>query len=77
MVIAMDSLEAMLKRAACADEWTRVVHRCAWCHRIENEHGDYTIAVALDAGMVVTDGMCPPCGRRALTELAARHALAA
>ena len=73
MVMVMNSLDAMLKRAASADEWTRVVHRCAWCHRVVNEHGEYAIAVALDAETVVTDGMCPPCGRRALAELAARH----
>ena len=73
----MDSLEAMLKRAATADEWTRVVHRCAWCHRIENAHGEYTIAVALDAETVVSDGMCPPCGRHALAEIAARRSVAA
>jgi hypothetical protein len=73
----MDSLDAMLKRAAVADEWMRVVHRCAWCHRIENTKGEYTIAVALDADTVVTDGMCPPCGRRALAAIAARHIAAA
>jgi len=76
-VIVMHSLDAMLKRAARADEWTRVVHRCAWCHRIENADGEYTIAVALDADTVVTDGMCPPCGRHALAAVAARKAVAA
>jgi hypothetical protein len=74
---SLDALDAMLKRAANADEWTRVVHRCAWCHRIENAHGRYTVAAAIDADTVVTDGMCPPCGRRALAEVAGRHDLAA
>jgi hypothetical protein len=69
----MDSLDEMLKHAADADEWTRVVHRCAWCQRVENERGEYTALVALSATTVVTDGMCPPCGSRAMAELATRH----
>jgi hypothetical protein len=69
----MDPLDEMLKHAADADAWTRVVHRCAWCQRIENERGEYTTLVALSASTVVTDGMCPPCGTRAMAELAARQ----
>ncbi len=75
--MVMDSLDAMLKRAANADQWTRVVHRCAWCHRVENAHGIYTVAAVIDADTVVTDGMCPPCGRRALAKVASRGTLAA
>ena len=69
---AVDCLDEMLKRAAGADEWTRVVRRCAWCQRVENERGEYTTLVALSPTTVVTDGMCPPCGARALTELTLR-----
>jgi len=69
----MDSLDEMLKRAAGADEWTRVVRRCAWCQRVENERGEYTTLVALSPTTVVTDGMCPACGRRAMADLAARQ----
>ena len=69
----MDSLDEMLKRAADADEWTRVVHRCAWCQRVENERGEYAAFAALSASTVVTDGMCPACGRRAMADLAARQ----
>jgi hypothetical protein len=68
----MDSLDEMLKHAADADEWTRVVHRCAWCQRVENARGEYTNLAALSPTTVVTDGMCPPCGTRAMAELALR-----
>jgi hypothetical protein len=69
----VDSLDEMLKRAAGADEWTRVVHRCAWCQRVENERGEYVTLIALSASTVVTDGMCPPCGARAMAQLATRQ----
>ena len=73
------TLESMLKQAAAADQWAHVVHRCAWCKRIVDASGKYTNLVALDeATTVVTDGMCPPCGTRALGDIAARRqALAA
>lgn len=70
----MESLSAKLKCAADADAWTRVVHRCAWCRRVENERGEYAAMAVLDPQTVVTDGMCPPCGRRVLAEVAARRA---
>jgi hypothetical protein len=66
-------LDLMLKRAASADEWTRVVHRCAWCQRVVNERGEYAAMVVLDASTVVTDGMCPSCGMRAMADLAVRR----
>ncbi len=69
----MDSLESMLKRAAGADEWTRVVHRCAWCSRTLDVHGDYTDVVSIAPTVVVTDGMCQACGTKALAQLAARR----
>jgi len=69
----MHTLDTMLKRAASADQWTHVVHRCAWCQRVVNERGEYTVFGALDKGIVVTDGMCPPCGTRELAQLAKRR----
>jgi hypothetical protein len=69
----MDSLDAMLKRAASADAWTRVVHRCAWCQRVVDGQGNYAPIVVLDPTTVVTDGMCAECGTRALAELATRQ----
>jgi len=71
----MHTLDTMLKRAAKADQWTNVVHRCAWCQRVVNERGEYAVVAALDAGVVVTDGMCPPCGTRALAQIASRRTL--
>jgi hypothetical protein len=69
----MDSLDSMLKRAAGADEWTTVVHRCAWCRRTLDPHGSYTDLVSLEPTVVVTDGMCAACGTKALAQIAARH----
>ena len=69
----MDSLNSMLKRAAGADEWTRVVHRCAWCRRTLDKHGEYTDVLNLAPTVVVTDGMCAACGTRALAQIAARR----
>ena len=69
----MYTLDSMLKRAASADQWTHVVHRCAWCQRLVNDRGEYAAVALLDAGAVVTDGMCPPCGTRALTQIARRR----
>ena len=37
--IAMLSLDSMLRIAASADNWTRVVHRCAWCKRVSGQRG--------------------------------------
>jgi predicted RNA-binding Zn-ribbon protein involved in translation (DUF1610 family) len=69
----METLSAMLKCAADADAWTRVVRRCAWCRRVANEQGEYAAISVLDPQAVVTDGMCPACGRRALVEVMARR----
>jgi hypothetical protein len=70
---AVDSLHVMLKRAASAEAWTHVAHRCAWCQRVVDADGQYTDVGCLDASTVVTDGMCPACGTRALAELALRR----
>jgi predicted RNA-binding Zn-ribbon protein involved in translation (DUF1610 family) len=70
----MKSLNAKLKCAADADAWTHVVHRCAWCRRIANERGEYAAMGVLDPQTVFTDGLCPPCGRRVLDEVAERRA---
>ena len=72
-IAAMSSLESMLRRASAADNWTRVLHRCAWCKRAFDENGAYTNVVAFDRSAVATDGMCPACGARALAQIAARH----
>jgi len=69
----MDSLDSMLKRAASADEWTRVVHRCAWCRRTLDKQGSYTDLVSLEPTVVVTDGMCAACGNKALAQISARR----
>jgi galactose-1-phosphate uridylyltransferase len=71
----MLALDSMLKLAASADEWTRVVHRCAWCKRVADERGEYSRIVVLGEATVVTDGICPRCGKRALAELAERRRL--
>jgi hypothetical protein len=73
----MDSLDSMLKRAASADEWTRVIHRCAWCRRTLDPQGSYTDLASLESTVVVTDGMCAACGTKALAEIAARRQLLA
>ena len=69
----MIDLDSMLKLAAATDDWTRVVHRCAWCQRFVDQNGEYTALVVLDATTVVTDGMCTACGMRAMAHLAARR----
>jgi DNA-directed RNA polymerase subunit RPC12/RpoP len=67
------TLEPELKRAASEADWTRVVHRCAWCKRIADGRGEYVSSRELEDDTVVTDGMCPPCGTRALALVAARR----
>jgi hypothetical protein len=68
-----DALDPMLRIAATADGWTRVIHRCAWCKCIADDRGEYRQVGVLGEGTVVTDGICPRCGVRALTELAERR----
>jgi hypothetical protein len=67
----MDTLDTLLKTAAEAD-WAHVVRRCAWCGRVADRHGRYVRAVIVEPETVFTDGMCPPCGSRALASLARR-----
>jgi hypothetical protein len=69
----MPDLDLMLKLAARADDWNRVVHRCAWCKRVVDERGEYGAAAAGAPAVVATDGMCPPCGKRALAQVNARR----
>jgi hypothetical protein len=71
---AVPDLEVMLQRATAADNWSQVIHRCAWCRRVFDENGAYGNVVALHTGSVATDGMCPACGARALRQIAARRA---
>ena len=66
-------LEARLRRASAADNWSQVIHRCAWCKRVFDADGTRTVIVPIDDTIVATDGMCPPCGARALAQVAARH----
>jgi hypothetical protein len=77
MLTTLSELESLLSQAATAEGWAKVVHRCAWCQRMFDEHGVRTVAVALDRMTVVTDGMCPPCGIHGLAQLARRTARAA
>jgi DNA-directed RNA polymerase subunit RPC12/RpoP len=67
------TLESELKRAAAEVDWSRVVHRCAWCKRVADAQGYYVASVGLDEATVMTDGMCPACGVRALAKLTARR----
>jgi hypothetical protein len=67
------TLEAELKRAAAAVDWSHVVHRCAWCRRVADPQGHYVTSDNLDESTVITDGMCPTCGTRALAVLATRR----
>jgi hypothetical protein len=67
------SLEAMLKMAAVADNWGKVIRRCAWCKRMFDESGTHHTVVAFNEATVTTDGMCPECGERALAQIAARR----
>jgi len=71
---AQPDLESMLSHAATANGWAHVIHRCAWCQHVFDEHGVGDVLVAVDdATVVITDGMCPPCGRRSLVQVAARR----
>ena len=75
---AQTDLESLLSRAATATGWAHVIHRCAWCRHVFDEHGVGEILIALDdATVVITDGMCPPCGRRSLVQLAGRKSASA
>jgi hypothetical protein len=67
------TLEFELKRAAAEADWTQVVHRCAWCHRVADTRGEYVVSHELAPDTVVTDGMCPACGVRAMARVAARR----
>jgi hypothetical protein len=67
-------LDAMLRRSTAVDNWSQVIHRCAWCRRVSDENGAYGNIVAIDTARVATDGMCPACGARALRQIAARRA---
>ncbi len=67
------TLESELKRAAAEVDWSHVVHRCAWCNGIANAQGEYVSSRELAPDSVVTDGMCPPCGRLAMARIAARR----
>jgi hypothetical protein len=67
------TLETELKRAAAERDWSRVVHRCAWCGRIADAQGDYVASPELHEDTPVTDGMCPACGTRQLALLAGRR----
>jgi hypothetical protein len=66
-------LQAMLERVTAADNWSNVIHRCAWCKRVFDESGAYGSMLALSTTSVTTDGMCPPCGKRALAQVALRQ----
>ncbi len=68
----MPALDALLKLAATTPDWETVIHRCAWCGRIRTEHGAWVLR-PVDASAATTDGMCPSCGRRALTEVGNRQ----
>ena len=67
------TLELELKRAADAVDWSHVVHRCAWCKRVANAQGEYVSSHELAPDTVVTDGMCPACGRLAMARVTARR----
>jgi hypothetical protein len=67
------TLESELRRAATQVDWSRVVHRCAWCKRVANSQGEFVSTRDLDPEAVVTDGMCPACARREMALLRARR----
>jgi hypothetical protein len=67
------TLELELKRAADQADWSCVIHRCAWCNLVANAQGEYVSSHELAPGSVVTDGMCPACGRLAMARVAARR----
>ena len=73
MLTTLRELESLLSHAATAEGWAQVVHRCAWCQRTFDEHGVREVAVVVDRLTVVTDGMCAPCGRHGLAQLALRR----
>jgi hypothetical protein len=68
----MPSLDELLRFAADEPDWTRVVHRCAWCGRVATGGGRWVMR-PLDLSAVTTDGMCPPCGRRNLAQVSRRQ----
>jgi hypothetical protein len=66
-------LDALLKNAAEAPDWTSIVHRCAWCGRVTNDRGEWVrLRVVRAEDCIATDGMCPRCGTRALAQIARR-----
>ena len=67
------TLESELRRAATQVDWSRVVHRCAWCKRVANGQGEYVSPRELHDDAVVTDGMCPACAIREMALLHARR----
>ena len=73
LALHMASLDARLEDAATAAGWTQVVHRCAWCGGVADAYGEYSATRSVSPSAVVTDGMCPPCGTRALAHLTARR----
>jgi hypothetical protein len=68
----MCDLDSLLEQAARADNWRAIVHRCAWCKHVFDEHGAYGNVVAFNPDAVATDGMCPSCAATALTKIQAR-----
>jgi hypothetical protein len=68
----MPALDALLRLAATNPDWETVIHRCAWCGRIRTERGAWVFR-PVDASAVTTDGMCPSCGTRALSEVGNRQ----
>lgn len=77
MLTPLPELESLLSQAATAEGWAQVLHRCAWCRRMFDEHGVREVAILFDRTTVVTDGMCPPCGKHGLAQLARRTPRAA
>ena len=69
----MLDLDSMLTLAARADDWNRVVHRCAWCKRVVDEHGQYVNVAVPSDETPVTDVMCPACATRVLAQLTTRN----
>jgi hypothetical protein len=68
----MDDLDTLLKRAAEAKNWPNVLHRCAWCNHLFDEHGTCRAVMAIKPKVVATDGMCERCGANALAAIRAR-----
>ena len=69
----MADLEEMLRSASAAENWSHVIHRCAWCKRVFDADGVCSSIVPFDETTVATDGMCPACGARAMGQIRARH----